>query len=260
MANGLNNPHVKFENYKDRYKNIRLERKDGILLVTLHTRGGPFLFSDVFHTDSCDAFANIAADFENKCVIVTGTGDNFCTGMEFNADISDPNVLARIQWEGRKMLLNLTDIEVPVIGAVNGPAFIHAEMGVMHDIVICTEDTVFQDLPHFPSGTVPGDGVHVIWQHILGPTRGRYFLLSGQKIPAQEAKDVGIVNEVVPRARLMDRAWELAEMITKNSNLVNRYSRLVLTRNYRKLLEAETGYGLSLELFAATVRMKEMMG
>ena len=80
MANGLNNPHVKFENYKDRYKNIRLERKDGILLVTLHTRGGPFLFSDVFHTDSCDAFANIAADFENKCVIVTGTGDNFAPG------------------------------------------------------------------------------------------------------------------------------------------------------------------------------------
>ena len=92
----------------------------------------------------------------------------------------------------------------------------------------------------------------------MGPTRGRYFLLSGQKIPAQEAKDVGIVNEVVPRAKLMDRAWELAEMIARNSNLVNRYSRLVLTRNYRKLLEAETGYGLSLELFAATARMKEM--
>ena len=136
-----------------------------------------------------------------------------------------------------KDLLNLTDIEVPVIALVNGPAFIHAEMGVMHDLVICTEDTVFQDLPHFPSGVVPGDGVHVIWQHILGPTRGRYFLITGQKIPAQEAKDVGIVNEVVPRAKLMDRAWELAEMITKNSNLVNRYSRLCLTRNYRKLLK-----------------------
>ncbi|HKD65639.1 MAG TPA: enoyl-CoA hydratase/isomerase family protein [Candidatus Binataceae bacterium] len=258
MPGGLSNPHVKFEDYKDRYRNIRLERKDGILLVTLHTKGGPFKFSAEFHTDSCDAFANIAADFENRCVIVTGTGESFCDGLDFNADITDPNVMARIQWEGRKMLLNLMDIEVPVIGAVNGPALIHAEMGVMHDIVICTEDTAFQDIPHFPGGTVPGDGVHVIWQHILGPTRGRYFLLTGQKIPAQEAKDVGIVNEVVPRGKLMDRAWELARMITERPNLVVRYSRLVLTRNYRKLLEAETGYGLSLELFAATARIREM--
>ena len=260
MPGGLNNPYVNFENYKDRYRNIRLERKNGIVLLTLHTRGGPFLFSDAFHTDACDAFANLAADFENRCVIITGTGDSFCNGMEFTADITDPNVLARIQWEGRKLLLNLMDIEVPVIGAVNGPATIHAEMGAMHDIVICSEDTVFQDFPHFPSGTVPGDGVHVIWQHILGPTRGRYFLLTGQKIPAQEAKEVGIVNEVVPRAKLMDRAWELAEMITERPNLVTRYSRHVLTRHYRKLLEAETGYGLSLELFAATARIREAGG
>jgi hypothetical protein len=47
-------------------------------------------------------------------------------------------------------------------------------------------------------------------------------------------------------------------MITERSNLVARYSRLVLTRNYRKLLEAETGYGLALELFAATARIREM--
>ncbi len=260
MPGGLSNPHVKFEDYKNRYRNIKLERQDGILLVTLHSNGGPFKFSAEFHTDSCDAFANIGADFENRCVIITGTGDSFCNGLDFNADVSDPDVVARIQWEGRKMLLNLMDIEVPVIGAVNGPAIIHAEMGVMHDIVICTEDTVFADMPHFPGGVVPGDGVHVIWQHILGPTRGRYFLLTGQHIPAKEAKEVGIVNEVVPRAKLMDRAWELARMITERPNLVTRYSRLVLTRNYRKLLEAETGYGLALELFASSVRVREMMG
>jgi 6-oxocamphor hydrolase len=258
MAGGLNNPHVKFEHYKDRYRNIRLERKDGILLMTLHSKGGPFKFSAEFHTDSCDAFANIAADFENRCVIITGTGESFCDGLDFNADMTDPDVVARIQWEGRKMLLNLMDIEVPVIGAVNGPAIIHAEMGAMHDMVICTEDTVFADMPHFPGGVVPGDGVHVIWQHILGPTRGRYFLLTGQKIAAQEAKDYGIVNEVVPRAKLMDRAWELARMVTERPNLVTRYSRLVLTRNYRKLLEAETGYGLMLELFASTAMVRQM--
>src|SRR5260370_13191203 len=117
MPNELNNPHVKFENYKDRYKNIRLERKDGVLLLTLHTRGGPFKFSHEFHTDSCDAFANIAADFENRCVIITGTGGNLCDRMEFNADVSAPNVLPHIQWKGGNILLDLTYNQLPDIFA-----------------------------------------------------------------------------------------------------------------------------------------------
>ncbi len=58
--------------------------------------------------------------------------------------------------------------------------------------------------------------------------------------------------------KVLPRAWELARMITERSILTARYSRLALTRNYRKLLEAETGYGLALELFAATARMREM--
>jgi enoyl-CoA hydratase/carnithine racemase len=59
--------------------------------------------------------------------------------------------------------MNLLDIEVPVIAAVNGPALIHAEIPVLSDIVICSEKAEFQDAPHFANGVVPGDGVHVVW-------------------------------------------------------------------------------------------------
>src|ERR1700737_4584120 len=86
--------------------------------------------------------------------------------------------------DAKHLLMNLLDIEVPVIAAVNGPALIHAELAVLSDIVIASENAEFQDGPHFPNGVVPGDGVHVVWPLVLGINRGRYFLLSGQKLSA----------------------------------------------------------------------------
>ncbi len=93
--------------------------------------------------------------------------------------------------------MNHLNIEVPMIAAVNGPALIHAELAVLCDIVIASDNAEFQDAPHFPNGVVPGDGVHVVWPLVLGPNRGRYFLLTGQKLSAKEALDLGVVSEVV---------------------------------------------------------------
>ena len=72
------------------------------------------------------------------------------------------------------------------------------------------ENTEFQDAPHFPNGLVPGDGVHIVWPLVLGVNRGRYFLLTGQKLSAREAQTLGVVSEVVPRERLLSRAREIA--------------------------------------------------
>ena len=71
------------------------------------------------------------------------------------------------------------------------------------------ETAVFQDLPHFPSGLVPGDGMHVVFPLLLGANRGRYFLLMGEKIDAKEAKHLGLVGEVLASDKLLARAWKL---------------------------------------------------
>jgi hypothetical protein len=59
--------------------------------------------------------------------------------------------------------LNLIDIPVPVIAALNGPTTVHSDYALLADIVIATPDTVFQDKPHFAFGIVPGDGIHSLW-------------------------------------------------------------------------------------------------
>jgi enoyl-CoA hydratase/carnithine racemase len=260
-------PKLSLSDYQDRYENVRLERRDGILQVTLHSDGGPLQWGMSVHEQLSYLFGDIARDADNRCIILTGTGDEFCARMyvgggpgglqvhagtpptqaELPAATVPPGKWDSIYSDAKYLLSNHLNIEVPMIAVVNGPALIHAELAVLCDIVIASDTAVFQDAPHFPNGVVPGDGVHVIWPLILGPNRGRYFLLTGQKIGAQQALDLGIVSEVMAADRLLGRAWELARDVIAKPPLTVRYARVALTQHLKQLMLANLGYGLALE-------------
>lgn len=240
-----------FEEYATKYSHIRMERRNGILQMTLHSDGGSLKWGagpGSAHHELSHCFTDVGSDPDNKIVILTGTGENFNAEFEVSSlgKIS-PRSWDPIYWDAKRLLMNLLDIEVPMIAAVNGPALIHAELAVLCDIVLAAEQAVFQDAPHFPSGLVPGDGVHVVWPLVLGINRGRYFLLTGQKLSAHEALQLGVVNEVLPRERLLPRAWELAEQLATQPPLTIRYARVVLTQQLKRLMLDNLGYGLALE-------------
>lgn len=252
-----------FEEYAHKYRSMRMERRNGILQVTFHTDGGHLEWAEVPHRELGFAFADIGSDRDNKVVIMTGTGDAFIgrgsnpkpawtTAPEGSEGAWSRFALwDKTYWEGKKLLMNLLDIEVPVISAINGSARVHAEIPLLSDIVLAREDTVIQDAGHFPRGIPPGDGVHVVFPLLMGMVRGRYFLLTGQEVSAREALQLGLVNEVLPRERLLPRAWELAELLAQKPPLTLRYTRVAFTMLLKRLLQDMLGYGLAVEGLAA---------
>jgi enoyl-CoA hydratase/carnithine racemase len=236
--------------YGLRYKTVRMRREDGILEVALHDAGGPAVWAagkgDI-HDELGEVFYNIGRDPENRVVILTGTGDEFLVQTRFGDDLPDAAYWDRIYKEGKDLIQNLLEIEVPVIGAVNGPAHVHAELVTMSDIVIASERATFADKAHIPGGTVPGDGVHVWWPMLLGPNRGRHFLLTGEEIDADEAKRLGFVAEVVRHDNVRSRAWEIArQLVTKNQQVL-RYTRVATVQHIKRRMLDDLGYGLMLE-------------
>ncbi len=249
----MSGPAPTFDRYRDRYANIGLSRDDdGVLLMTLGTDGGPFVWSALAHDELGYCFSDIACDRGNTVVVMTGSGDAWCDQINAGSfTLSNPTDWDHIFFDGRRLLRNLLDIEVPVIAAVNGPARIHPEIPVMADIVIAADTALFQDAPHFMSGIVPGDGAHVVWPHILGPNRGRYFLLMGQELDAQAALATGVIGEVLSPDALLPRAMEIARMFAAKPALTRRYSRVALTQRWKRLLAEGLDVGLALEALAA---------
>jgi enoyl-CoA hydratase/carnithine racemase len=250
---------TRFEDYRDRYKSYRLEKTDdNILLFQLHTDGRDFVWDWEAHDSFGDVCADIAGDRDVNVVIFTGTGDTFMDGYgpaDPNRPLpasQDPGAerLDSRGWSGRQRHLNLLDIQVPIIAAINGPCSIHSELPVMCDIVLAAEDAYLQDSAHFPRGVVPGDGVHTVWPMVIGRNRARYFLLTGQKLSAQQLLEYGAVNEVLPKDRLMDRAWELARYLAMRPPLTLRLTRAVLVQEFKRAAVNDLAAAQYQELYA----------
>lgn len=251
---------MEFESYRDRYETVALERDErGVLELRLHTDGGPWQMSRETHGEVTDAFREVGLDDGNEVVIITGTGDAFSgppgspVGSRYDTAV----------WEWRRaesagLIENYLAIPVPVISAINGPAPRQAQIVLLADIVLAAETATFSDSAHFPNNVVPGASIGIAMMALLGPNRGRYFLLTGEELSAAEARELGLVAEVLPAADLLPRAREHAASLMEKTPLVRRYTRMLLNHELRRRMQAELGYGLALEGTAVIDSTKEI--
>ena len=248
---------TKFEEYANRYPDYALQKtEDGILLLRMHRDGGPVVWDERAHHDLANLFNDIAGDRDVRVVIYTGTGDSFNAnwGREDEQTFvkATPEWVEEMGWYGRLRHENMLDIQAIMIAAVNGPCNAHSELALMCDIVLASEDAYFQDLAHFPRNLSPGDGMHTIWPMVIGRNRWRYAQLMGQKVTAQMACEWGAVNEVLPKAKLMDRAWEIARYLLRFSPMVLRHTRQVFVQEFKRAATNDLAAGQYMELLGMT--------
>ncbi|WP_433277482.1 enoyl-CoA hydratase/isomerase family protein [Pseudonocardia xinjiangensis] len=250
--------------YFTAYENLAMERSaSGVLTLRFHTDGGPITFTGQTHSDLPRALEAIAEDRDNQVLILTGTGDRFMTDIDGPSlgDITKPLNWDRTYAEGRRVLQRLVDLEMPIVSAVNGPASVHSEYVLLGDVVVAAESTVFSDYPHLTFGIVPGDGIQVVWEEILGFNRARHLIMTQGSFTAQQALDWGAVAEVVPQERVLERAVEIAEQLARRPQLLNRYLAVMLRQRVSRRMAEGTALGMALEgLTAADMAYRQAIG
>ena len=194
----------------------------------------------------------------SSAVILTGTGDAFMDRFgaadptrEFAAS-EDPGAAALDEtgWVGTQLHLNLLAVQVPIVAAVNGGCCTHPELPLLCDIVLLSDDGYLQDAAHVARGVVPGDGVHIVLPRVMGLNRARYFLLTGQRMSPEQALACGAVSEVVPRDRLLARAWEHAGYLALRPPLTLRLTRSILVKDLQRAAVDDLTSGVFQELYA----------
>ena len=259
-------PTPRFEDYREAFRDFyRMERRDdGVLLVEAHTQGGPIQLSVENHRSVGQLFKTIGADPENEIMIFTGSGQDFMMEADPDGFQLEKEDLAHWAYEyaykdGRINVSSLVnDLEIPTIGVLNGPGF-HTEICLMCDLTICSEDAIIYDL-HYDIGSVPGDGIHSCFQELLGVKRAAYALLTGQAIDAKLALEYGMVNEVVPRDKLIERAWKLADHIMTQPRTTRRLTTQIVRRPWRQRITNDLDGGFGIQMFAHLAKKEPAHG
>lgn len=244
-----------FEQIKEMFAEhfIMDRREDGVVTVRMHTNGGPFIWSMELHDAIGKMWRMLGTDRETELIIFTGTGDVWVTDFEAESWLPESTDTANTRYDhmfvdGRRMLIaQIMDVEVPTLGVLSGSGG-HTELALMCDFAIAADDITILD-PHPIVGNVPGDGIHSCFFELMPYRQAVWYLMTGDTMTAEQALQFGLVSEIVPRERLMDRAYEIADLLMKQSRIVRRLSTQIMRRKWKQRIVDDLDMAFGTEMF-----------
>ncbi|MBI4296187.1 MAG: enoyl-CoA hydratase/isomerase family protein [Chloroflexi bacterium] len=260
----------------DKYKAIKVEKKEGVLAITLNLpdRGNPT--RDVW-PELDDLWPIAADDHEVNAILLAAAGPDFSVGLDFRAMLHPKEtsplehlelvrgVVLResIRETSRhhlRSLRNIVDVPQPIIAAVQGRCLGAAATIVLAcDIRIVADDLQIGDT-HIVRGLVPGDGGAAIWPLLVGLARSKEYLLTGDILSAVEAERIGLVNRVVPAAELQNAAWSFAKRLASGPPLAIRLTKHAINRVLQQQLANILDVADAFEAFSAITEDHEEAG
>jgi 2-(1,2-epoxy-1,2-dihydrophenyl)acetyl-CoA isomerase len=223
---------------------ITISKQDGIATVKIDRADKLNALTADMYEALADAFAEFTHDDEVRAVILTGAGRAFCAGSDVGKMGSYDVITGRKRTSThQRMIRNLHNCEKPVIGAIRGPcAGIGASLALACDLVVASETAYL--LMAFKNVGIPPDGgaVYFLAQHV-GVAKAKELVYTARRLPAAEAKDLGIVMQVVPDAELEAAAQKLAAEIAGSATyalrMAKRMFQSIYTPTLDQLLEIE---------------------
>lgn len=181
-----------------------------------------------------------------RVVIVTGKGDTFCSGGDIR-DMADGKLrswdMKNFLWEGvHRIIFALEDLDKPIIAAINGAAMgAGLDMAIMCDLRVCSDEARLAE-SYISMGLVPGDGGAYFLPRLTGTAKALELLLTADVLTAEQALELGIVNKVVAKEKLMEATRALANQIAAKPPLAVRMMKRAVYQAQTSTLRAHLDY------------------
>lgn len=222
------------------YSTLALERRDGVLSITLNRPEALNAMTATMLEELAAAVQDAANDAEVRSLLITGAGRAFCAG----ADMSALQELAagfaareRLLRVNRTIVLSMRNMEKPIVAAVNGAAAgAGCSLALAADVILAAEDAQFVQA-FSRLGLVPDMAAMYFLPRLIGNAKAKYLVFTGSRLAAPEAERIGLVTAVYPKEQLLDEAWKLAAELARGATKALGLAKAILNRGETADLE-----------------------
>lgn len=189
---------------------------DGVAWITLNRPGVRNAIAPEHRDRVIDLLERAGGDDGTRCVVITGNGGSFCSGADLRGSASpsqEGGVADVIRKGAQRLIAAVMDCPKPVIAAVDGVAAgIGAHLALACDLVVASESARFIEV-FVRRALVPDGGGAYLLVRLVGPQRAKELVFFGGDVHAQDARELGLVNRVVPGEQLEEVVREWAERL-----------------------------------------------
>jgi enoyl-CoA hydratase len=231
-------------------EHILVEQEGAVVTLTLNNPTMLNAFLDDMHQAMREIWWDLSEDDSVRAVVITGAGRAFSAGGDIPGFIKSYEDVEhrRKSLRGAKRVMDAqAEFPKPVVAAVNGPAVgLGCNIALCSDIVFMGESAYLADT-HVAVGLVCGDGGAVFWPLLMGLLKCKEYLLTGDRIPAAKALELGLANRVVPDAELLDQAKAFALRLAGMPHQAMQETKRALNLHLQDMILRAAPFALSAE-------------